>query len=1041
MNLILEKVIDENTHYDVFKKRGVDFFVDSIPKISYQNKNNELLISGICQKNKSSVVFDKNLNFVKSSCDCDAYKNYKGFCKHIIAILYEYNYQQIINNISNLKDINDYELTLLVDIFNNKVILSPQFLIYKKQHEIIDVNQIISGNQLEIRSKQETIKLDKQYLNQEIFELFNNLINVKKNIKIFNNKSFLVDQNCFIDFLEFCFNNKIKLLNEKDKSELVSIKYINKENLLYTKLKELFFNKNITIKRNYNDLFYCKTDFLISDHYCESNKSVFFLTNPIDKYSLVHIVNSNDSYNDCKNFYWRINHGVSKGDFFDLYNYVNNNFSEFNLSFDEVAIKKNNLLNQDPLLSLELTFHEEINNPVVILKYVYHDDYYYYDDNQNDLSNRQLEKENKLFKRVEKIIGIFNSKYKCFTFDSQEDFLKIVKWMTLNKNNENYIFKIAKNLIYKQKAKTRFSISGINSRDDLLYVNWKLANYSNEDTKEIIKSYIKKNEFVKLSNGEIINLLKDIDFDDFENQLKLFNATFNDYIEDNVIAKKWNYPLLYNQFKDQKEIKEFVDSFQNIKDIELNLSEHLNSILKPYQIYGVQWLKLHHRLSTGSILADEMGLGKTLQSITFLSDLYNENPLAKSIVVTPSSLVYNWKKEFEQFAPNLKICVIDGNVERRGFLLKNIKNYDIVIVSYNLLKIDINNFNNINFDIVIIDEGHTIKNHFTKFAKAIKSLNSKHKIALTGTPMENNALELWSLFDFIMPGFLNDFNSFKKMIAISDEFLYKTFKNKISPFILRRTKTDVLKELPEKTEKVMYIDFSDEQKTLYLNLLDSIRKDIDKSILIKDIEKNKIFILSLLTKLRQLCCSPKLLYENAKTNGTKFDMCLTLINEIIEKGEKVLVFSQFTEMINLLQSELYKQNISHSVITGSTPKKQRQILVDEFNKDKNNKVFLISLKAGGVGLNLTSASNVIHYDLWWNVSVENQASDRAHRIGQKNNVTIYKLVMNDSIEEKIIDIQNVKKDLINKILDFSKINGENFSMKEMLSLLNIKDFT
>ncbi len=1039
MDFILQKLIKDNVCYDIFLDRGIEQFLDSIPIISCITNNDNLEISCISNRNKSKVIFDKEYKLLKQHCDCESFKNYKGFCKHIVSMLYQYFYEQLIIDVNNLYNSSSYTFSFLIDAFNDKIILTPQFNIYGKQHNISDISYLFD-DKFTIEFNKENIKefllnkIDKKYSN-----IFNFLLKEEKILKKFNRKSFILDKDKFYYFLNYCWENKIDIYNEKDKTKLLSLDYLNQK-FIDEKIKPSFFNKRISIKKNYNDLYCCKTDFIITEHFCELEQSLFFLNNPLDKFSIVYCIDSPDTYDKCKNFYWQFNHGSTKADFINLYNYINNNFKDFNLKFDESILIKHNLLNKDPKLSLELRYSNEFLNPILIVKFCYLDKYYYHNDGITDIDKRNKEKEQKLFKRIEKLINIFSEKHNCYVFSTEEEFYKMIRWLKLNKNNENFEMKIAKNLIFKTKTKTKFVVSGLTKREDLLQINWSLNNYSNDDIKSIVNAYIQKQEFVKLSNGEMINLLNDIDFNDLGNQLKLFNASFNDFINDKIFAQKWNYSLLCENFKENGEISNFIKNFKNINDIKVELPNNLLSILKPYQLHGIRWLKLHHKLKTGSILADEMGLGKTLQSIGFLSDYFTSKNSFTSLVVAPSSLIYNWKKEFDTHANHLKVCVIDGNMEKRDILFEKMFDYDVVIISYNLLKINLSKFSNKNFSVLIIDEGHTIKNRFTKFARAIMSIKANHKIALTGTPMENNTLELWSLFNFIMPGFLNDFNSFKKFISNSSDENYKKFQSKISPFILRRSKKDVLKELPDKNEQLMYIDFNSEQKILYKHLLENIRKDIDKSMLEKDIEKNKIFILSLLTKLRQLCCSPKLLYENAKTNGNKFEMCMKLIYEIIEKGEKVLLFSQFTEMISFFQNELYLKNIEFLTITGSTPKKERQNLVDLFNKNNSIKVFLISLKAGGVGLNLTSANNVIHYDLWWNVSVENQASDRAHRIGQKNNVTIYKLIMNDSIEEKIIDIQNSKKELINKILDFNKVDNDNFSMRQMLKILDIKKF-
>lgn len=1046
MELIDKKIIEKNVNNHSSYFKGIEYMNNSLVSLTYQqSKSNIIEIEGKCNNLYNCFLKINNEKIEDMECSCSIFlSNNKYLCSHLVSLCFQYNYSNLINNHDLFLKTNDYSILFLIDFFSNKIIITPRLEIFNKQHEILNLNTFKDDGFLELSisiGKKIKINLNK-IIESKIYFLFDLLKGINSFFDKFNNKSFLLKNNKLNDFIEYCKFNEIKLFYEKDSTKIILFDEIsNLDEQKKTKIIDSFYRKKITIKKNFNDLFFLKTDFIISDYFFENNTSIFLLSNLISGLSIFCVV-KNDDYLISKNFYWFFNHGVSKNDFYMIYNYIKNNFSTFEWYFDELFIEKNNLLKKDPILSLEIVFNDQINNPALIVKYEYLDNFYFHNlDDDKDFDKRKKEIEEKLFNRISKFCGTYDYQYNCFIFYYETEFMKMIKWMTSNKNNESYIIKIARNLLFKQKVKTKFMISGLNGSHDIMKVNWKLENYSEEESKLIVEAYMKKQEFVTLSNSKMMNVLKEIDFDDFENQLKLFNSNIRDYLANNVICKKWNYFLLKDKFSNNDKISDFVNKFKEINSIKLNINNDLKKTLKSYQIYGCKWLKLHYQLQTGSILADEMGLGKTIQSITFLDDFYSDNKKHISLIVAPSSLIYNWKKEFNKFSPRLKVGIIDGSFEKRNELIQQIHLYDVIVVSYNLLKIDFEYFSKIDFDIVLIDEGHTIKNHFTKFAKCIKSLNAKHKIALTGTPMENNALELWSLFDFIMPGFLNEFGSFKKMISNSSKDQYEFLRKKISPFILRRTKKDVLKELPDKIEKIIPIDFNEEQKILYSSLLENVREDISESMKTKDIEKNKIYILSLLTKLRQLCCSPLLIYENAKSHGSKFDTCIKLIEDILQRNEKVLLFSQFTNMLDIFAKTLHKMNIKYYVITGETKKSERQVLVDNFNKNDDVNVFLISLKAGGVGLNLTSASNVIHYDLWWNLSVENQASDRTHRIGQKNNVTIYKLVMNDSIEEKIIDIQNLKKNLINTILDFKDKSYENISMKEMLTILNIKNFS
>ncbi len=416
-----------------------------------------------------------------------------------------------------------------------------------------------------------------------------------------------------------------------------------------------------------------------------------------------------------------------------------------------------------------------------------------------------------------------------------------------------------------------------------------------------------------------------------------------------------------------------------------------------------------------------MGLGKTIQTIAFLLSEKGK----KSIVVAPTSLIYNWKNELETFAPDLNVLVLHGNKNERKELIKTIKDNDLVLTTYTILKNDFKELEDIVFDYCIIDEAQNIKNPYSQNSEAVKKVNAKVRFALTGTPIENNLLELWSIFDFIMPGYLYSKNKFQeKFIKTNDNI--KELKKQIQPFMLRRLKKEVLSQLPEKIETKFFVEMTDEQKKVYKTYVEDIKDKMRET----DFEKDKITILSYLTTLRQLCLDPSIKVENYKGNSGKIDVLNELIKENIENNHKMLIFSQFTSVLQNISKELEKENISYLYLDGRTNPKERVELVDEFNQNKDIKVFLISLKAGGTGLNLTSADIVIHFDPWWNPAIENQATDRAHRYGQKNVVEVIKLIAKGSIEENILKLQEDKKELIQKVI------SEDFKNESLIKMLS-----
>ncbi|MGN0027038.1 MAG: DEAD/DEAH box helicase, partial [Clostridium sp.] len=414
------------------------------------------------------------------------------------------------------------------------------------------------------------------------------------------------------------------------------------------------------------------------------------------------------------------------------------------------------------------------------------------------------------------------------------------------------------------------------------------------------------------------------------------------------------------------------------------------------------------------------------QTITLLLS----KPGKKSLIVTPTSVLYNWKNEFGKFAEGLKIGIIHGGLKERSKILDSYKEYDVLLTTYGTLRRDLKLYEDKSFDFCIIDEGQNIKNKASKISEAVKSIKANTKIALTGTPIENNLLELWSIFDFIMPMYLFSVEKFKEKFIKGNDDDLKELKELISPFILRRLKEEVLDELPEKIEKEYIIPMATKQRQVYNSYMREVKKKL------KENKDNKILIFSFLTKLRQLCLDPSLLIEDFKEESSKIKAIEEIVEEALEANKKIIIFSQFTSALNKIGNKLKTNDIEYLYLDGSINAKERLRLAEEFNEGSTN-IFLISLKAGGVGLNLTSANIVVHFDPWWNPAVENQATDRAYRIGQKNIVEVIKLISKDTIEEKIIRLQEEKKELISKVIDGNMLTGDKLNSITEEELLNL----
>ena len=572
------------------------------------------------------------------------------------------------------------------------------------------------------------------------------------------------------------------------------------------------------------------------------------------------------------------------------------------------------------------------------------------------------------------------------------------------------------------------------NQDGFLDFNFEIDEISPKEYKNILEAFnnkrkyykLKDNSFINLEGEEIRDLLTLVDSiasSNKEGKIKLHkNKAFvlNDYLENNNMS-----------FVKGKNIVEDISSkILNLDKLEYTLPSNLKTQLRDYQIIGFKWFKNLSYLGFGGILADEMGLGKTVQTIAFL--LSEENK--KSIIIAPTSLIYNWKNEFSKFAPSIKVCIIHGNKNDREKCIQNIDEYDVVLTTYGTLRNDEESYEKLNFDYCILDEGQNIKNPLAQGTKSVKNINAKSKFVLTGTPIENNLIELWSIFDFIMPSYLYNAAVFKKKFISNTEATIELQKY-IKPFMLRRLKKDVIRELPDKIEKNYYVELTKEQKKVYATYVADIKAKMEE----ENFEGDKITIFSYLTKLRQLCLDPDIIVDNYKGGSAKITEALSLIEENIENGHKILLFSQFTSVLGRISKQLSKNKIEYLYLDGGTKAIERLRLVDEFNNSNEKKVFLISLKAGGTGLNLTSADVIIHFDPWWNPAVQDQATDRAHRIGQKNVVQVIKLISEGTIEERIINLQENKKKLISDVLD-SDYKSENMlsalSKEELMDLFS-----
>ncbi len=579
---------------------------------------------------------------------------------------------------------------------------------------------------------------------------------------------------------------------------------------------------------------------------------------------------------------------------------------------------------------------------------------------------------------------------------------------------------------------------GVHTMGDWLELTLDLGDLNGTDLAKILDAYRQKKSYYRLKSGEFLKLEEN-------GLLTVARMVDGLAVSKGELQKRKarvpRYRALYldSMYREYGEIrlhgdpeyKSVVRGMKSVEDSDFEIPDPFSTILREYQKTGFQWLKSLDTWGFGGILADSMGLGKTVQMISILYEESLKGDKSTSLILCPASLVYNWELEIKRFAPSLQVLVAVGSVQEREEKLLHMREYQVVITSYDLLRRDIGCYESMVFRYQVIDEAQYIKNPLTQNAKAVKAVRAITRFALTGTPVENSLSELWSIFDYLMPGFLHTYQKFKKVYEIpivkeKDPIALAQLQRMIRPFILRRLKSQVLKELPEKLETVVYSRMEKKQKELYLAGVWNLKKSLEGD--------NKIQILSALTRLRQVCCDPRLIYENYKAGSAKLETCMELINSGVSAGHKILLFSQFTSMLELIGERLARENIRFYRLTGETPKESRLKMIQAFQKD-DVPLFLISLKAGGTGINLTAADMVIHYDPWWNVAAQEQATDRTHRIGQDKQVTVFKLITKDTIEENIMKLQAAKQALADQVVAEGMVSLGSLSREELLELV------
>ncbi|UCZ54006.1 DEAD/DEAH box helicase [Bacillus shivajii] len=645
---------------------------------------------------------------------------------------------------------------------------------------------------------------------------------------------------------------------------------------------------------------------------------------------------------------------------------------------------------------------------------------------------RDVEQELYLLSLIENIPFKYNGKELYLNdFDEIIDFVfdEIPK---LSQDFHLYATSKVKNLMYSPDVQPTVKVE-TNQELSLLDVSFQMDDLYEDEIDALLKDLLANKKYYRLSNGSFVSL-EDQAFQEVKELYEDLDLPSHDLRANTSVPFLKAFQLDHENtsvLKRGKQFKALIEAVDHPEEMDFELPDELQAELRQYQETGFKWIMSLAHYNLGGILADDMGLGKTVQMIAYLLKQKELGVTEPSLIVCPSSLVFNWKKEIERFAPSLNVKVITGTVQERQTLIsEEDSDTDVWITSYPLIRRDHDAYDEKVFSSMLLDEAQYVKNDWTKTAKAVKSIRAKYFFALSGTPIENSLDELYSIFDIVLPGLFQHKRAYKEM---SQERITK----RIRPFVLRRLKKDVLKDLPEKIENVQYTELNEEQKKVYMAQLRLIKDEASDAIKQNAFQENRMKILAGLTRLRQICCHPGMFLENYEGGSGKLERLLDYIEEANANGQRLVIFSQFTTMLAILKDEFDRRGWQYHYLDGSTPSEERLKLADRFNEGEKD-FFLISLKAGGTGLNLTGGDTVVLYDSWWNPAVEEQAADRVYRYGQKKVVQVTKLITTGTIEEKIHQLQEQKRELLDQVIQSGETMISSLNKEDIEELLELE---
>ncbi|OPA13714.1 DEAD/DEAH box helicase [Bacillus cereus] len=1064
MSFTLNKSIIKEVCGETSYKRGETYYKSNKVIIDHYDENKEICEATVKGNEDFRVTVAKaKKGDVVAKCSCPSLASFQTYCQHVAAVLIQINYNQQTGGMSSTSNRNDQLTSGMFQLFADKP-LRPK----SKQHrfdtrEILDVEFICrpvatrsGGALLGIQ-----LKLAKVYFINHIRE-FLSKVEKRESFHCSNEFTYTPDVHSFKQETDAIIQQLIKMYhNEKMYEDALEVHAKQDESMIFIPpaswkdmLSSLSKVEYVQLKQNkqlFQGLQVSKGLLPLHFEFTKGNNGGFTLhidglnrVQVMDMYNnalyggkLYHLhiedcmrlielqkmmsrSNSNQFYipeSKMEHFVAKVVPGLMKLGTVHIDEVISDRVETPSLKAKLYLDRVKNRL----LAGLEFHYGNVMINPLE-------------EDGQPSVFNRDEKKEKEILDIMsESAFAKTEGGYFMHNEEAEYNFLYHVV-PTLKGLVDIYATTAIKLRISKGDAVPLIRVRR-KERIDWLSFRFDIKGIPEAEIKGVLAALEEKRKYYRLANGSFLSL-----------ESKEFNE-INQFIKESGIRKEFlhgeevNVPLIRsvkwmnglhegNVLSLDDSVQELVENIQNPKKLKFAVPNTLNAEMRKYQVYGFEWMKTLAHYRFGGILADDMGLGKTLQSIAFIDSVLTEIREKKLpiLVVSPSSLVYNWFSELKKFAPHIRAVIADGNQAERRKILKDITEFDVVITSYPLLRRDIRLYAR-PFHTLFLDEAQAFKNPTTQTARAVKTIQAEYRFGLTGTPVENSLEELWSIFHVVFPELLPGRKEF-------GDLRREDIAKRVKPFVLRRLKGDVLNELPEKIEHLQSSELLPDQKSLYAAYLAKLREETLKHLDKDTLRKNKIRILAGLTRLRQICCHPALFVDDYKGSSAKFEQLLEILEECRSTGKRILIFSQFTKMLSIIGRELNRQAIPYFYLDGSTPAQDRVELCDRFNEGEGD-LFLISLKAGGTGLNLTGADTVILYDLWWNPAVEQQAADRAYRMGQKNTVQVIKLVAQGTIEEKMHELQESKKNLIAEVIEPGEEKLSSITEEEIRDILMI----